>query len=522
MRNYKQQKAHFASDEADSGAAALGNATELRTPPLQQIVDSETGEVVYLGKLTKKESISQARFLRFKLQNQARKILYGFNGEKPQVNSKGYEVHHRTCTCTRFLVSDGATLLKANKATSHHFGGLMNCANSRTCPICAAKINEHKANEMRQAANLADEKGVKFSLLTFTAPHTASDSLDDLIKGVSGALSGFFRGAPAKRFKEKYGIIGYIRSFEIRYGSNGWHPHFHLLIVSRDQLPLTKRSPKTSKPFSVEKQSLEWQWVLSRWQSMCIKHGLNMPNEYGLDIQNGGHAGQYITKFGSDGEILATQSGKSLTWDMADEVTKGHVKMGRKGSLSPWDLLSGSIDSDSDKQKGFYRSLFLDYARAVKGVTILKWSRGLRDFFGLKKEETDEEIIENQDEKSVFSAKIPSKLWRLVLNNEQQALVIDLIDNGGVDALATFLYDLDYSDLDFDSFKECIKTGDFISESVIQLTNSNNKNHFNAVDIADGQMTFGLSFLPNHVDLDLDYQISSDFNPHYSYLPSLD
>ena len=516
--NYKQEKRTNASRCTSSGEAALGNATELRTPPLLEVVDSETGEIVFAGKMSEKEAISHARFLRFKLQNQARKILYRFNGEKASVNAKGYEVHHRTCTCTRFLVSSDVSVLKSATSKRHFYGGLMSCANARTCPVCAAKINEHKANEMRQAANMADQKGVVFSLMTFTAPHTASDSLEDLIKGVNAALSGFFRGAPAKRFKDKYGIVGYVRSFEVRYGVNGWHPHFHLLMVSKKELPLTLRNDKL-KPLPVEQQTEEWRWVLSRWQSMCVKHGLNMPNEYGLDIQNGGHAGQYITKFGSDGEILQTQSGKKLTWDVADEVSKGHVKMGRKGSFSPWDLLAQSMDSESEKQRALFSALFLDYARNMKGVTLLKWSRGLRDFFDLRAEKTDEDIIADDVDSGLLAAKVSGKLWRLVLSKDQQSMLLDIIDNAGIDGLALYLYGLTDSDLDFDTFKKSLTDCANFGDTVPELTNSVNKNHFNGLDIADGKMTFGLSFNPVSPDPDLLADIQYDFRERPLVMP---
>ncbi|WP_197734889.1 hypothetical protein, partial [Photobacterium damselae] len=92
----------------------------------------------------------------------------------------------------------------------------------------------------------------------------------------------------------------------------------------------------------LHEQSDEWIWILERWKSICVRVGLSSPNEFGLDIQDGSQAGEYISKFGGDGEILTTGKGKQITWDMMDEMTKGHAKLGRKGSRSPWDLLSDS------------------------------------------------------------------------------------------------------------------------------------------------------------------------------------
>ena len=428
----------------------LGNATKLRTPPSKTIefVDYETGEIAQYGKLNDVDAINEARKIRFQLQDSARSILYSYHGDNVPVNDKGYEVHHRTCSCTRFRTSPTVQIVKSSTNNKSFYGGTMSCANSRTCPVCSAKISERKSNEMRTAFNMAKSEGLNVSLLTLTAPHNSGDRVDDLVGKISGALQNFWRGATAKRFKERYGIIGNIRSFEIRYGSNGWHPHFHIVIFSRHKLPLTKR--KNKKLCLV--QSDEWNVILDRWKSCCTRVGLNQPNQYGMDIQNGDQAGEYITKFGSDDEILETKSGKKVTWDMADEMTKGNTKTGRKGSLSPWDILSLSSDSDSPEEKRKYRLLFLYYARAMAGVSLIKWSRGLRDYFDLGKDSSDEEILEQELDKADLLCHITPSEWEFINKNKLRHIVLQLsetkpiFDNDDIQidgssiAVARFLY----------------------------------------------------------------------------------
>lgn len=427
-------------------SAPLGIATKLRTLSVNSysnktLTDFETGEFVKL-ELDDSEKILAARRARYELQNFASTILY--RDDAPR-NDKGYQVQHRTCNCTRLSISNGADLYKSKEHSKVHYSGLMKCANSRTCPVCSAVISERKSNEMRLAANQASALGLNFSLLTFTAPHTASDSLDDLVQMISKALQRFWRGAPAKRFKEKFGIVGHIRSFEIRYGVNGWHPHFHIILVSKSKLPTTNLvEGKFRKPLPLENQHEDWQWIFNRWLNCCTSEGLSSPNLYGMDLQNGAKAGEYITKFGSNSEILETKTGKKITWDMCDEISKGNVKSS-KTSMSPFDLLSefGSLSYDNPEHylsKVKFWSLFNEYAHSTKGLSLIKWSRGLRSLFGLSENEpTDAEILAKEDDACDLLCHINSDSWKFIVKNGFRSLVLELAENGGSQAVFSFL-----------------------------------------------------------------------------------
>lgn len=110
-------------------------------------------------------------------------------------------------------------------------------------------------------------------------------------------------------------------------------------------------------------------------------------------MDDGERAAQYVTKWGLDSEL-----------------TKGHLKKGKK-SVNPWDLLRvhslgldhpsiapelrevfQTLDIDEKRAGG----LFLAFFRAFKGSRQLYWSNGLRDKLGLKKEKSDKEVAEEQ------------------------------------------------------------------------------------------------------------------------------
>ncbi|MDE9484239.1 hypothetical protein, partial [Xenorhabdus bovienii] len=419
-------------------------------PPLNgELIDRDTGEVISFNK---QSDAIDARRERFKLLDASASVLRAFFGSNPPVKKNGLKKLHRTCDCNRVTISPTAQVLRSEEHKKAFYSGIAQCASVWTCPVCAAKINEKKANEMRIAASQREALDLEFSLLTFTAPHTAADTIESLVPKMSNALSGWWRGAPAKRFKEKYGIIGHIRSFEIRYGENGWHPHFHIIVVSKQKLPVTRRDTNLSRtPLPIEHQDADWSWCLERWKDMTTRAGLDCPNEYGMDIQGGEKAGEYITKFGSNGDVLKTASGDAVTWDMMDEVTKGNVKRGKKGSMSPWDLLRGIADTEDDDERHRLRVLFLFYARAMKGVSQIKWSRGLRQFFELEPDKSDEEIVAEQDDSAKLLCHITLSEWRYLIKSSNRATVLELAENGGSEAVARFLFTSLYCG-DFDLF----------------------------------------------------------------------
>jgi len=433
--------------------APLGIYAKLPTPPKKSagFLDESTGEYVVLGKLSPIEATKEARKIRFKLQDAARDALYLFHGDNTPINKGGYPVYHRTCSCTRINVSSTISIVKSSTNKKSFYSGLSSCASAATCPICAAKINERKSNELRMMANQAEAMNNNLSLLTLTTPHTAADKIEDLLPKISDALSKFWSGAWATRFKNKYGIIGNVRSFEVLHGANGWHPHFHLIVVSDKKLPSTERS---EKGYISNEQSDAWIHILNRWKSVSVSAGLGMPNMNGLDIQNGDKAGEYISKFGSDEQILETKSGKKITWDMMDEATKGMTKLGKKGSKTPWALLSDSVDSDlTAEQRKEAKFLFLFYARAIKGKNMLRWSKGLRAHFGLGAQATDEEIIAQEEDKADLLCHILPTEWKQILKLKHRNLVLDLAESGGSSAVAQYLFGLDKFADDFEVFE---------------------------------------------------------------------
>lgn len=67
-------------------------------------------------------------------------------------------------------------------------------------------------------------------------------------------------------------------------------------------------------------------------------------------------------------------------WGLEYEMTKGHIKKGRKNSYTPFDLLQFSINDFLKFMVLILQKLFQEFAIAFKGARQLSWSRGLKTF----------------------------------------------------------------------------------------------------------------------------------------------
>lgn len=217
-------------------------------------------------------------------------------------------------------------------------------------------------------------------LLTATVPHGLGDDIKVILAGMKKAWAHTSQGRKAHDMRKDTGLIGTIRVLEVTYGKNGFHPHYHALLVMDTELT----------PDEIQK---EW---FKLWRDGCLKAGLQEPSkEHGLTVQDGTKAANYVTK-----------------WGMEYELAKGHLKKG-KSSLSPFDLsrvmtwgakhhaiseeltetcLSLGIDQDRA------RALWVTFARAFKGQRQLIWSTGLRALLGLNAEKTDQELAEADED----------------------------------------------------------------------------------------------------------------------------
>jgi len=245
--------------------------------------------------------------------------------------------------------------------------------------------------------------GLEVFLVTLTVPHGLGDDVSEIVDKMQKAWTRLWQGRQGQQFRLSLGVWGHIRALEVTHGANGFHPHFHALIFYHpEQTTLNK-----------------WGAFPKRWQDVAVRAGLPSPSlDRGCQIDNGDRAAQYVAKG---------------VWGLESEVTKGHVKKGKRGSRTPFDLLRDYLRGD--KQAG---ALWRVYSKALEGRRQLYWSNGLKNLLSIA-ELTDEEISNRpDDEKALLLAVITDDQWRLIYRRRMESAVLDLAEVS-VDGLRRFL-----------------------------------------------------------------------------------
>jgi hypothetical protein len=335
------------------------------------IIDKDTGEV-----LTEKTPNPRAE--RWALKSVVNKLM-------PK---------SRTSKCHRWRIPTQKTTIYRKhdpEKPRAFYGGLEVCANVWACPVCAAKISERRREELKKAIDEAKKQGLCVSMLTLTAPHYKGDDLADLLDKMTAAQTKLWKDKAGKRLIETYGIVGRIRAFEVTYGENGFHPHFHILLF-------------TERFFEPSSMSEAFYRV---WKHCCVSKGLGEPSlKHGVRVDVADEAiGDYVAKWGLD-----------------SEMTKGHVKRSKTG-YSMTDLLRAYLYTN-DKQ---FSNLWLVFAKAFKGRRQLVWTNGLKARL-LVEDQTDEELATAQVEEAVQFAELNTEQWQAIYRTNSEFYVLNCVE----------------------------------------------------------------------------------------------
>lgn len=301
------------------------------------------------------------RFERYALQSVSRKLL-------PK---------ERVSRCLRFPIPNFDIEVWRNREKARSFyTGLAVCGSVWMCPVCAAKVSERRRKELSSAVTQHIANGGQVAMLTLTVRHTYEDDLHELKLSLAKAMKRFQSGKRASSLRQRIGLIGTVRAFELTHGKNGWHPHFHILLFYDNWHNL---------------DDLRHEYT-ALWQVACAANGLESL-EHAISLQNAQDASYYASKWGAD-----------------SEMTKSHAKRGGgdKGR-TPFDILRDYLADPTDRD----RLLFTTYAKVFKGARQLYWSTGLKARFNLQ-DLTDEELAKKKEEPADILGIVPWEIWRQV------------------------------------------------------------------------------------------------------------
>lgn len=400
------------------------------------------------------EKVHQNIAKRYHSQNIAKKILYqsareNIDNDPNFSHLSEIERHykamnsHNTIKCfrTRSRSATNVGVRVDHEHSKAFFTGTHVCSSVWACKVCSTKINVRRGTEVQIAYDWAYNpskrekedistmgKTYQVALITFTAPHSIDDTLEDFNKKFDLAHKYLRKGENYDKYKKSVDYQGVIKSKEVTYGDfNGWHPHSHEgQIISFN---LTK-----------EKEAQIRKFILNEWKKACkkaglLKHGQTKDfEEHAVDIIFHSKASNYIAKMGTEDEEVTE-------WGADAELTGSINKLGKIKGLSPWQLLERGETSEK------YKALWLEYAFVMKGKKQLVWSRGLKEKVGLK-DKSDEEVAKEQTSSADLLALLTDEQWRIVLRidpvakkKDDRAYILWLAVNAGFQGLSDYFKD---------------------------------------------------------------------------------
>lgn len=267
-----------------------------------------------------------------------------------------------------------------------HWSNVQRCGSVWTCPVCAKQITEKRRDELKRGIETwKNEHMGDVLLMTLTFSHSIKEPLSTLLERQRAALKIFHETTKVQALLKQLGVQYKIKSLETTYGTNGWHPHNHFLLLV-----------DTLTDYSQIKNELAQHWIKS-----CKKAGLSAPSmTHGLDIRDGTYATKYVAK-----------------WGLSEEMTKGHLKKGRS-SCSPFDLLNYST-MDVTIGDRTAADLWQEFAIATKGKRQLEWGRGLKKLL-LIDEKTDEQLAQETDQDSIELLEVDQYVFALLCSTQNR------------------------------------------------------------------------------------------------------
>lgn len=318
----------------------------------------------------------------------------------------------RVAKCMVVPWAKSVDVLYAPEYQSAVLRGLATCGSPWACSLCAPKISVRRRDEVRAGIVAWEGMAGRVMLVTYTLRHKLNDDLGLMLRSMAAARRSMKSGKRAQGIMQSFGLVGSVRSLEVTYGVNGWHPHYHELAFLRA---------------GVDPQELQAA-LLAAWSQSLGAAGLRDVTDRAVDVTAADlSVAEYLSKFGHD-----------RAWGLDAEITMGRLKQGHLKGRTPVQLLRLATEGDIDSA-----ALWLEYAAATKGQVQTTWSNGLRAYLGLGKTETDDNLAAAIDGAfSVLLASLTRPQWRVIVANDALPELMLVAGRGDVSALWQFLADL--------------------------------------------------------------------------------
>lgn len=298
--------------------------------------------------------------------------------------------------CGRWLngSAEGQVIVKKSAGGTCFYSGLQSCGSVWSCPVCASKIRQRRADDLAAAVTRWVARGGGVEFVTLTIPHQLHQALAETFEVVSqGWRQGIVAGGAWMADRRAWGVEHWVRTVEVTYGAHGWHPHLHVLLF-------------TDRPWTPRQRALRGAALFARWARWVERAGGGRCSRAAFRIESGEHPGalgRYLAKLQGDG---TGDAGGPASIGM--EFTRADLKRGRAGSLAPMQLIEGCAN-------GGARALYLwwEWEEVTRGRRCMTWSRGAHAALVGEVEVSDEEIAAEEVPGEVV-AQLDADTWRQV------------------------------------------------------------------------------------------------------------
>jgi len=297
-----------------------------------------------------------------------------------------------------------------------YLSNVQRCSYAGSCPVCGGKIAQKRSEEIETAVHTQLERGGGVELFMLTLPHHVGMRLGKLLKVIAGGFARVIGGRAWSKDRERFGVIGQIKTLEATYGLNGWHPHLHVLVF-------------TARPLTDAERDVFQAGIYGRWAGFVERSGLPLPGRELCRLQaikSDEGLSDYLTKLAGFVDDLGVERRVGF------EMTRHDLKEGRRGvgrskqSRTPFQILADFAETGDDTDL----QLWHEWEQGIKGKQLVRWSNGLKALMGVT-EKTDEELVEEEEGGGVV-CDLSGADWAEVCKRPGGfADILEIVESGG-------------------------------------------------------------------------------------------
>jgi len=273
--------------------------------------------------------------------------------------------------------------------------------------------------------------------VTRTIPHSEEGKLGVTLGLLAEGRRYVFNQKLVKVTRKSAGHVGAIASKEITHGHNGWHPHTHDIEFYERELSLEDFAALSALYYD----------YLNRFYSRNGFEGLS--RQHGVRIEQVQLDGVALAKY-----VAKLQEG-DIRLHTAHELTRWDLKLGRAGSLMPFDIVCEFFETGDMAAL----ELWHEYEKETFGRSVIRFTKGLRALLLPREAEKTDEELAAVEVGGVDVVRFAGWFYRKIARVPGlEGRVLTALDTGGFAALVELLtvYHLD----DQSGYYEIVGTSD--------------------------------------------------------------